>query len=302
MILKYRNESNELKIMRSLHVRMNLFEQDEMYYHSLEKGYAGEVVFDEIVQPLEEGRIFINDLILEHNNTMFQTDSLIITTPKIHLFEVKNFEGDFYIEKDIWYSMSSEKQIKNPIHQLHRNEVLLRGILTSLGNKTPIECHLIFVNPEFQLYQAPRNLPIIFPSQIKKFMNKLEREQSHITNKHTALAKKLLSHHIVNPPPFRLPDYKYEQLEKGIFCLRCHTMYDYFKGTHLHCKVCGIVEPYQTAVIRTVDEYRLLFPLEKVTTNRIQEWCKVVKSKKAMRNILVNNYTLVGHGKSSYYQ
>ena len=42
------------------------------------------------------------------------------------IFEVKNFEGDYYIEKDQWYSASSKIEIVNPLSQLERSRSLLQ--------------------------------------------------------------------------------------------------------------------------------------------------------------------------------
>ncbi|WP_264736692.1 nuclease-related domain-containing protein [Cytobacillus firmus] len=39
---------------------------------------------------------------LDYSSTLFQIDSLLITVDCIYSFEVKNYEGDFYIEQDRW--------------------------------------------------------------------------------------------------------------------------------------------------------------------------------------------------------
>ncbi|QOY37528.1 nuclease-related domain-containing protein [Anaerobacillus isosaccharinicus] len=101
MIIKARTESLELKLLRHLHLRTNLLEKEKLHYLNLEKGYAGELAFDDMVDGISNNWLILNDLLLEINNTMFQLDKLIITPEKIYLYEVKNFEGDYYIEKDI---------------------------------------------------------------------------------------------------------------------------------------------------------------------------------------------------------
>lgn len=57
----------------------------------------------------------VNDLLLEHQHTMFQIDSLLFSRDLIYLFEVKNYEGNFYIEGDKWHS-NDQEEIKNPYH------------------------------------------------------------------------------------------------------------------------------------------------------------------------------------------
>jgi hypothetical protein len=148
--MKHRYESLELKIMRSLNVRMKLETKEENYYLNLEKGYEGEQKFDKWTENFSDNCLVLNDLLLEYNNTIFQIDSLIISSNTIYLFEVKNYEGDFFIEADRWYSLS-KTEIKNPLHQLQRNESLFRRLLQDLGFNISIEPYPIFVNPEFQL-------------------------------------------------------------------------------------------------------------------------------------------------------
>lgn len=45
-VLKQRIESEELKLLRSLHIRMNLVDQDFKNYMNIEKGFEGEKKYD----------------------------------------------------------------------------------------------------------------------------------------------------------------------------------------------------------------------------------------------------------------
>ncbi|QQZ10345.1 nuclease-related domain-containing protein [Heyndrickxia vini] len=172
--------------------------------------------------------LLLNDLLFEHNNTYFQIDSLLILQEIIHLFEVKNYEHDYYIEKEKWYTFTG-KEIKNPLLQLNRNASLLRRILHDLGIYLPIKEHLVFVNPDFYLYQVPINLPIIFPSQIERFIININKKPSNLTNHHTKIANQLLSLHLSESPFMRLPNYSFEQLKKGIICCKCRSFIDHYE-------------------------------------------------------------------------
>ena len=76
MLLKSRTESNELLAYRYLNTRMELTDKEKFHYLNLEKGYEGEVKFDQLTETLREERYIINDLLLEVNNSYFQIDSL----------------------------------------------------------------------------------------------------------------------------------------------------------------------------------------------------------------------------------
>jgi hypothetical protein len=300
LIIKPRHESLELKIMRSLKVRMNLEAKEANYYLNLEKGFKGEQKFDEWIESLSPNGLVLHDLLLECNNTIFQMDSLFISSKTIYLFEVKNYEGDYVIEADRWYSLS-RSEIKNPLLQLQRNESLLRRVLQELGFDFSVDSYVIFVNPEFQLYNATLNLPIIFPTQLHRFMGKLKKAPSELKDTHSKLAEKLLSLHLTDTPYFRLPTYQYDQLKKGITCPFCHELYTTFHKSNLVCNACGGKEMYHTAVLRSVEEFRLLFPNKKISTNHIYEWCSIIKAKKTIQKILSDHFKKEGYGKYSYY-
>lgn len=304
MLIKQRSEPLELTILKTLNARSVLNAADSVNFHNLDKGYRGEIMFDEYMKEVSnENNLILNDLLLEYKNTIFQIDSLFQFSNTLHLFEVKNFEGDFIIDDEKWYAIGSgRKEIKNPLLQLKRTESLLRQLLQELGSPFPIEAHLVFINPNFQAYQAPADQPIIFPSQLSRFREKLKSRSAVLKASNRKLAKQLLSLHMEDNPYARIPEYRYEGLEKGIVCPSCQGFYGAFKMPHLICNGCGGVEPYETAVLRSVAEIRMLFPGVKITTNLVFEWCGVFKDKKTIRRILNNNYKLINSGRTSHYE
>ena len=120
MLLRGRSESDELMAMRDLNTRMELTEKEKFHYLNLEKGYKGEVKFDQLAESLQEERYIINDLLLEVNNSYFQIDTSIISQGVIHLLDIKNFQGDCYLESDKLYSVTTGREYKNPVNQLIR--------------------------------------------------------------------------------------------------------------------------------------------------------------------------------------
>jgi hypothetical protein len=56
MLLKNRTESNDLVVMRHLNIRMELAEKEKSHYLNLEKGYEGEVTFDQLLENIQEER------------------------------------------------------------------------------------------------------------------------------------------------------------------------------------------------------------------------------------------------------
>jgi hypothetical protein len=301
MIIKERSEPKELMILRILNARMELSSKDLNHFLNLEKGFIGEKKFDKLIENLSNDWLILNDLLLEFNTTFFQIDSVLIAQDTIYLIDVKNYEGDYYIDGDWWYTISGN-EIKNPLDQLMRSESLFRRYLRNLGFNTTIEARLVFVNPEFHLYQSTPNQPIIFPTQLNRFLNKINKMSAKLTNRHMKLAEHLISKHINNSPFSLKPNYNYGQLKKGITCRSFHSFMELVQEDKLVCRKCGSTEDLDSAVLRSVGEYTLLFPDRKITSKDIYEWCGGVKSTKALRRILSIKYKLKGHGKYSYFE
>ncbi|MEH7124725.1 hypothetical protein V7127_15985 [Bacillus sp. JJ1773] len=185
--------------------------------------------------------------------------------------------------------------------QLKRSRLLLRSLLKNHGINLPIEGYVIFVNPEFTLYQAPLNTSIILPTQLNRFLKKLNETPSKLHNQHKKLADLLISLHQAKSPYTRVPFYEYDQLQKGIPCATCHSFEISVEEMKIVCDQCGFAEDLDSAVLRNINEFRLLFPDKRITTSYVHECCKVVKSKKTIRRILLQNFKSVGSRKQRYF-
>ncbi|WP_342431694.1 nuclease-related domain-containing protein [Neobacillus sp. FSL H8-0543] len=301
MAFKSRTESLELRILRILNTRMELSEECRKNYSYLEKGYAGEVQFDLLTEELESTCLILNDLLLEINGTKFQIDTLIIFQETIYQFEVKNYEGDYCYDEESFQTFSGQER-KNPFDQLKRSKSLLRQLNQTIGYNLPIEGYVVFINPEFALFQTPKNLPIIFPGQLNRFMKKLNKKQTKLNSWHTKLAERLVSLHIVESPYGRLPPYEYDKIKKGGNCKKCSSFALSVHGKKLICNDCGCEESIESAVLRSVNEIKLLFPDRKITTKEVHEWCQVVESKKRIARILERNFKIKGFGQWAFYE
>lgn len=301
MIVKERHEPEALRIIKALQTRSVLADKEEQAFFQVSKGFNGERRLDEWLDLLEIESLVLNDLLLEVSGTLFQLDSLVITQETVLLFEVKNYEGDYYYQGEILNTLAGT-EIKDPFLQLKRSESLLRQLLKSLGFNLPVAAHLIFVNPSFTLYQAPRNHSIIFHGQMDRFIKKLNKIHSKLTSKHRILAEKLIELNISESPFLRIPEYDYGLLRKGIVCRSCERIIESHNKKNFFCPNCGSQETIESAVIRSTEEFKLLFPELQVTTNKIFDWCGESLSKKAIRRGLKKNYRAHGYGQWSYYE
>src|SRR5699024_2743814 len=124
----------------------------------LNSGHEGESYFFQLLQThLECEPIQLYNLHMKVGGSECQIDCLLIFQNEINLFEIKNYHGDFLIDNNNWLK-HPKQEIKNPLHQLQRTELMLKQILDENKISLPIKPYLVFVNPEFHLYQAPLKL------------------------------------------------------------------------------------------------------------------------------------------------
>jgi hypothetical protein len=281
---------------------MNLPHSEKQYLLQLNKGFKGERKFDTWTEKLHCDCLILNDLLLKVNNTTFQIDSIIITKDIIYLYEVKNLEGDYIYDAqyDKFYKMP-KREILNPLVQMARGEFLLNQLLLKHGFNIPIESSVVFVNEEFTLYNIPPDKPIIFSTQLKRYFREFNSISTQLNRKHLLLAEKLATLHTKNSPYQQIPSYSYDQLRKGITCLKCKSFTIFIKKSKCVCENCSHEEMISDAVLRAVNEFKMLFPEQKITTSIIYDWCQVVKSKRTIINILSQNFKIAGKYRGAYY-
>ncbi len=302
MKYKKREVSEELKKKRVLHLRSSWSEKELRQFLYDEKGFEGELQFDGRVDQLPEEKYgIIEDLLFEVNQSYAQADSILLAQRKLILAEIKNFEGEHYFENGNFY-MSTGYELKNPMVQLERTESLLRKLLKSIGLTLPIESYLIFMNPNFTLFQAPRHTAkLILPTQFEPFLQKLEMASTLVGPEQYEWASKLVNLHQTTNPFARVPNFEYDTLKKGVYCESCKAFSLEISEPNLVCRTCRHVESIQQAIMRMVDELQLLFPERRITVNALRDWCKLDLSRRQLQYVLSRNLTLFKNGKYSYY-
>ncbi|WP_047984696.1 nuclease-related domain-containing protein [Ornithinibacillus californiensis] len=301
-VVKKRTPSKELQILDILSYRSNLSEKDTQQLLKLKKGYEGELLFDQLLdQQLQSECLVIRDLLLTVNNSTFQIDTLIIFPTIIELIDVKYFEGEYIYQKDNFYK-DTDYKIKNPEHQLIRAETLLHQLLQRHGMKTLINSSVVFINPEFTLYNSPRDKPFILPTQINSFIKRLNSNYSKVTKQNQAIANKLISLHQEDSPYQTIPEYHYDQVQKGVVCHQCHSFSVVLQGHYCHCNDCGGKMLLSEAIIHTLRDFTILFPDKKITTGNVYDWCVIISSKQRIKRILMKHFKFVYNRRWSYYE
>ena len=249
---------------------MHLANDDYYYYLNLLKGFEGEVRFDELIEKLKEYCLILNDLQLEIRRSSFQIDALLIFSGKIILCEIKNYEGVHYWGKDKFTKLNGVA-MENPALQLQKTRVRLELLLLELGYQMEVESFVVYINPEFTLLGAPADEELLLPSQISGYFGNLT-----MGAKPTAEQKKLADALVkLHKPdyPSKMPEYCYDNLNKGIPCTACSALLETFNGHRQTCAKCGKKVNVKNAIKTSSSDFRLLFPNEPITSSRMADWC-----------------------------
>ena len=294
--------SKELQLLHHLYPRMIFSPQETIRYETLYKGFLGELAFFNLVTDASSTSQFLFDLRLASNGTETQIDSLYLEKDSLTIFEVKNYEGDFYVENDKWYVAHSKQEIRNPLTQLQRSEFLLRHLLKKAYPNLSIKTCIVFINEAFTLYQAPLGLPAIFPTQLSRFIENISSKRSARSQRVTGLANHLASMHLSTSSYEKLPVYNYDELRKGLMCdIACGGMLKNHSKRTFICPKCQQTKNIHHAIYQNIKEFQLLFPEREITTGIIRDWCDFSVSRPSIRNVLKMYLNPITKGKYTHY-
>ena len=288
MMTQKRGKPYDLLVLESLKNRMTLEHKYHVRYVNLSKGYGGESCLDDRIDKIKHC-IVLKDLSFTIGGVDVQLDTVIITSKGVILCEVKNYEGEFVYREESLYKLDSKIEIYNPLLRLPRSKLLLKQVLKELNyGHMPVEAVLVYVNPNFSLYEAPYFSHLVLPTNINSYFEQVEKNLEPLTHAHTILADKLCSLNQPKKYEDNLPQYKYEMLKKGMICLNCNSFIESLAPRHqsICCEQCGSREKVQEAIERHVKEYQFLFPERKVAVSAIKEWCGGMVPEKRIRQVL----------------
>lgn len=301
MIIKKRNKPLVLQILESLNVRTILSSSEQKYYFNQLKGYEGEVQFDTYLEKLSFDCLVLNDLRLKESGNMVQIDSLILTNDVIYLYEVKNYSGNYDYKDDALHS-HSDFVITNPLTQIYRSQPFIHNLVRKLGETMMIKSQIIFINPDFYLYDLPRDKSFLFVNQLAREFDSLEKKHSAIKESDKRLARQLSQLHIADYRPLDLPKYNYASLKKGVICPLCFSFEHIDTRKNRICSCCGYKETIVEAIKRSAENFHLLFPEVPITKHLIYEWCDKIYDEQRIQRVLRHHYSAHGSYKSTYYE
>lgn len=85
-------------------------------------------------------------------------------------------------------------------------------------------------------------------------------------------------------------------------CSLCNSFSLTVGRSRLTCNTCGCVEEVEIALLRCVEELKILFPEKKITTSCLFEWCGGgIVSAKLIRRVLNKNFAIIGKNRFAHF-
>src|SRR5699024_7388080 len=151
------------------------------------------------------------------------------------------------------------------------------------------------------LYQAPLNIPVIFPTQLRRFIRKLQNIPCHLHKQHHDTEILLKSQHLQSSTYESTILYDYDQLKKGVTCGKCHGFMETSGRNYICCTECQNTDPLDIAVMRNIRDFHTLFPNRRITVQATAEWTGHLISKHNIRKILSIYCSPTGRGRNTHY-
>lgn len=271
------------------------------YLKQLNLGHDGEVsfanIFDSIMTDYCET---IHDFRFILDGSERQIDTVAIFNNAILIFEIKNHQRNQVFHNGNFYSYKTKKEVKSPLHQINDIANKFSELLYSIDQRIPIHSYVVYINRNFQLYNLPLKEPIIMYSQLSNFLNDL-KSQHTLVKPHVQMLKDQIIHLNSEIPRYCDVDYTFESLNKGIFCendgseLLSNGLEKYI------CGKGGTFYQQKDVVFQLVEDFRALFPDEKITLNKLYEFSGKKISHYKLQKVLNAYYEKVGVRRGAYY-
>lgn len=299
MAYKERTQAKMHRIYQVLDCRMGLSAEGKQELWAMDRGLEGEFGWDGHTEKLRGGSLILNDVHLRNRYAKFQMDTVLVTGGPLYLIEVKNFEGEYQWGETKLIKWNGTK-IANPLLKLEENKVKLELFLERSGFPKEVAARIVYINPSFHMPVPEGQKQHLLYPQIRRFLQEVERNDCPLTEKDRRLAQLLKEQHYGDYVDDSLPAYTYAQLKKGITCPKCSSLRTLLEGKMLCCSFCWGKSVARLAIKGSVDQFKLLFPTERVTTRRMQEWCACEDRFRIYRT-LQEYWTPVGAGPHRFY-
>lgn len=277
----------------------HLPEEMEEAYAVMKQGYDGELEFAQLLQKNTDCW-WIHDLQIKNQNRI-QFDFIVINDESIIQFEIKNFSGDYFYEKQKLFR-STGFVSKDLINQFEvANDGLVRMIDKHKIDRE-VKSYIVFINPTFTLHgELRKRVNILLRSELHKLNNILGTNFKYGENQMIYEMLKSLNQPFLS----QFDQYKlveFEQVKPGIKCTNCKKIIEpslfFGQKRYVKCNKCYKKIDRNLLIIQALKELCILRG-KPISVKDSMEWTGI--SKAAIKRTLYSRFSRVGQNKASKY-
>ena len=291
----------KLEMLREINNRNGL-EQHKPYkdlLYRLEKGQQGEERLINYLKKFGSPQwTALRNIWFEYYGE-FECDLLLLTNTGPVAFEVKNYSGPLELQNN--QCLQNGQPIgSNPFTQAQKVMLNLKkicqtenvqGVLAFVGEHNHITTH-----------EPIAGIEVRMQNQLRHYIRKLayqDRKQSFDT---ASFLQTLDPFEIGAPTKEKdLPGEIKTLARRGIHCCRCNNFDLDTNKNYIICP-CGMHEPREEAIVRTMCEYGLIYPDRELTTKALAEFVDGEVSESTVFRHLTKHFKRIGKHKNSEYR
>lgn len=295
-----------LDILREYSNRDALSEQNKDDLKRLEAGHTGEkLVLDYLNEFGHPDWKAAKNLWLKNDNT-FECDLLLMTRTDWYPIEIKHYTGQYTLENSQW-SCYGMKHPNNPVQQAQKVGIHFQNLVRECKIPVNIKSRLVFTGSHFDLTLIDQVgcLEIVTLNQLRDHIRDIDRRERH-NNRKKMDEDRILSfiNHYETDNPFPAEDLYEElksELRKGVRCGHCGSFDVHLRKAYVSC-TCGMHEPREMAIVRTICEYGLLHFNVDLKTHEVVDFFGGDCSMATIRKYLNQYFERYGKGHAIRYR
>lgn len=295
-----------LELYTELNKRNALLEDTKDEFTRLKSGLDGEqTILDYIKQYGEPHWKVLQNIWLDHYGK-FEVDCMLVTRKQIYLFEVKNYTGH-YVFQNSQCSCNGQKIGHNAINQAQKSYINFQDFLRQNQLNIPVTGALVFtgIDCEITVHDEVDDLKIVNRNQLRNFIWQIRNNERNYTKSRIDIdyIQQILEDYEINDPflPAPISDETSSLLERGIRCSQCNSFEVDTSKSYVSCK-CGMHEPRENAIVRTICEYGVIHFEKDLVTTDITDFFNGAYSRLTITKYLARHFERIGYGRGTKYR
>lgn len=294
------------EVLKENHKRNGLSKKLVDEYNRLESGHKGEqLVWDYFKEYGNSNWTIMQNVWLDYYGE-YEIDLLLITNSCIYTFEIKHFSGTYEF-KNNQCIRNGQRIGHNAISQAQKSFINTQNLFKRNGFNQVIHGGIIFTGEHFEVivHDEMADLKVLTTNQLREFIYEVVHKENSRTYHHIdrdEVLNRLNQFAISNPfPPSIVTDEISSRIHRGVICSNCSARGIYSRNNYLECK-CGMYEPRENAIIRTICEYGIIHFDKNLTTGSLEHFFNGEVNRRTLFIYLNNYFKRLGTGKGTHYE